>query len=629
MHLYIFIAFFVSFVAAKTHRYDFNVTYVRRNPDGLHERRLIGINNQWPIPSIRVKPHDRVIINVDNQLDQNTSLHFHGLFLENQNYMDGPQQVTQCPIPPGHKFVYNFTIGDQAGTYWYHSHSGAQYSDGLRGLFIIEDETLPEHDEELSITLSDFYHEEAPQIMKRFLNKYNPTGAEPVPQNALVNDTKNVTWAVRADTNYLVRFVNMGLFVSQYVYFEDHVLTIVEVDGVRVEPQEVDSLYISVAQRYTVLLQTKNTSKNYRFVNIIDQELLDVLPEDLEVISTNYMVYDKNSHIPHRLENGPNKFESAIEKLNPYDDFNLKPLSKTALYDDYDYQIQLNFTMDNLGDGVNYAFFNNLTYVPPKVPTLMSVLSAGEFANSVGIYGSNTHTYILQKDEVVEIVLNNMDPGKHPFHLHGHIFQILSRSPEGEDDDPILYDDSNPEHTKFPSHPMMRDTVMVNPNGFIVLRFKADNPGVWFFHCHVDWHLEQGLAITLVESPMDILAMNLSIPQSHWDACRLLNLSSYGNAAGNFGPTESDWLDLAGELVQVKPLPEGFTMKGYVAFALCSLLALYGLFSIYRYGIEDVDTQENEETMKKLYAILSEHQDNNQYALSTRESETEPLQPNP
>ena len=113
--------------------------------------------------------------------------------------------------------------------------------------------------------------------------------------------------------------------------------------------------------------------------------------------------------------------------------------------------------------------------------------------------------FVLQHNEVVEIVLNNMDDGKHPFHLHGHIFQVISRSEAGEDaEDPIVYDPENPDHTNFPDFPMIRDTVMVNPNGFIVLRFKANNPGVWFFHCHVDWHLEQGLAITLVEAPFEI-----------------------------------------------------------------------------------------------------------------------------
>ena len=54
----------------------------------------------------------------------NTTLHFHGLFVRGANQMDGPEMVTQCPIPPGETYLYNFTVTDQVGTYWYHSHTG-------------------------------------------------------------------------------------------------------------------------------------------------------------------------------------------------------------------------------------------------------------------------------------------------------------------------------------------------------------------------------------------------------------------------------------------------------------------------------------------------------------------------
>jgi iron transport multicopper oxidase len=64
-------------------------------------------------------------------------------------------------------------------------------------------------------------------------------------------------------------------------------------------------------------------------------------------------------------------------------------------------------------------------------------------------------------------------------HLHGHAFQVVTRS----QDDAGFYDPSNV--TALPATPMKRDTVLVRPNGHIVLRFRADNPGVWLFHCHI------------------------------------------------------------------------------------------------------------------------------------------------
>lgn len=603
-------------VVAKTHTFHFNASYITANPDGIRERKVIGINGEWPLPTIRVKKNDRVQIYLTNLLeDRNTSLHFHGLFQKDSNSMDGPEMVTQCPIAPGYTFLYNFTVDDQAGTFWYHSHSGAQYSDGLRGVFIIEDtEPLPfKYDKEVTLTVSDWYHSEYTEIMHNFLNRYNPTGAEPIPQNSLFNDTRNVTWSVEPDTTYLLRIVNMGMFTSQYLYIEDHTFTIVEIDGQLVEPIETDSLYITVAQRYAVLVHTKNSiSKNYRFVNIIDEEMLDFLPEELQVISTNWIAYNKKVDFPPLMKNGPERFAKLVEALNPVDDFYLRPLSKEPILPDYDYQVLLDFTMENLGDGVNYALFNDKTYVAPKVPTLMTVLSSGKYASHSSIYGSNTNSYVLQHNEVIEIVLNNRDAGKHPFHLHGHNFQVISRSEEGEDEDnPIVYDPNDPDHNNFPEFPMVRDTVLVNANGFIVLRFKANNPGVWFFHCHVDWHLEQGLAITLIEAPLEIQKTQ-NISANHWEACELSDVPGKGNAAGNYGNSKDTWFDLTGENLQSEPLPPGFTREGYIAFFFCTVFALYGILCIYKYGMEDVKNDNNEAVINKLYSILEKYDSSNE-----------------
>lgn len=112
-NLFVFFAlwFWGQVVSAKTHIYDFNITWVTANPDGLLARPVIGINGKWPIPVIRTTIGDRLIVNVNNQLgNQSTSLHFHGLFQNGTTEMDGPTAVSQCPIPPGGSFTYNFTV---------------------------------------------------------------------------------------------------------------------------------------------------------------------------------------------------------------------------------------------------------------------------------------------------------------------------------------------------------------------------------------------------------------------------------------------------------------------------------------------------------------------------------------
>ncbi|KAL6451112.1 FET3 Iron transport multicopper oxidase FET3 [Candida maltosa Xu316] len=582
--------YLLPLIMGQIHKFDWNVSYISANPDGLHERRMIGINNHWPNPTIRVKKNDRVIINLTNSLpDRNTSLHFHGLFQKNYNGQDGPEFVTQCPIAPGFTFVYDFNVTDQTGTYWYHSHSGSQYGDGLRGLFIIEDDEFPyEYDEDVTLSVGDHYHLESPEIMTKFMTRFNPTGAEPIPQNGLFNETKNVTWNVKPDTTYLLRVVNMGLFVSHYVFVEDHTFTIVEVDGVVVEPYEVDSLYLTAAQRYVV------------FVNILDETMLDILPSDLQIVSTNWVVYDESVELPKHLPY--HDFEGTLKPLKGFDDFDLKPLAKTKLLPEPDYTIQVNLTMEVLGDGITYAAFNGITFTPPKVPTLYTVLSSDKnVTTDQSIYGSNTNSFVLQDDEVVEIILNNHDPGKHPFHLHGHNFQLISRF-NGDEDHEVFFDPNNETFTDYPEYPMIRDTVEVKANGFMVLRFKANNPGVWFFHCHVDWHLEQGLALLLIENPLEIKNSQSKISSNHIDACEAVGMKYKGNAAGNL-----DFLDLHGENLQPKPLPPGFTFKGYTAMLACTIVAIYGLWSIYNYGMEDINKDNSEVVIERLYKILDDN----------------------
>lgn len=620
--------FLCALALAKTHEYHFNATLIDANPDGVHERKVIAINGEWPLPIIRVAKNDRVVIHLTNSMeDRNTSLHFHGLFMKNQNSMDGPEHVTQCPIPPNSTFVYDFVV-EQTGTYWYHLHLGSQYSDGLRGMFIVEEEAVLDYpfefDEDVPLSVCDWYHRESKGIMADFKSRYNPTGAEPVPQNALFNETRNATWTVQPDTTYYLRIVNMGMFVSQYLYVEGHTFTVVEIDGVYVEPVETDSLYIAVAQRYGVLLKTKKDPKQlvFRFVSILDEPMLDVLPLDLQIVSTNYLQYgDATGDKPEPLSNGKGQYDKLVSALKTVDDFVLRPVDPQPLLDEYDYQIVLNLTMENLGDGVSYAFFNGITYNAPKVPTLYSVLSSGKLATNAAIYGSNTNTFVLQYGEVIEIVLNNMDPGIHPFHLHGHTFQLVARS-EGTDDEtnPQIYNENH--HSKFPEYPMMRDTVMVNANGYIVLRFKAENPGVWLFHCHVDWHLEQGLAITLVEAPIEIQKDQKPIGDSHFSACLAGNNPTKGNAAGRFG-SDAEWLDLTGENLQVKPLPLGFTTRGYVALLACAAAAIYGIFSIYQYGMEDISSDNAEHMVAKLYRVLEEYDEGETSTMLTLDSNGE------
>ncbi|KAL7624080.1 hypothetical protein AAE478_005637 [Parahypoxylon ruwenzoriense] len=223
----------------------------------------------------------------------------------------------------------------------------------------------------------------------------------------------------------------------------------------------------------------------------------------------------------------------------------------------------------------------------PKVPTLYSALSAGEMATNPTVYGSFTNTFILEKGEIVQIIVNNLDTGRHPFHLHGHHFQAIYRSEE----DAGTFEDSNVTEADYQITPMRRDTLVLYPTGNIVLRFRADNP---------EWHVASGLRIfqvtigsyrrqkltsnaivaTFVEAPLD-LQKTLTIPRDHLDACAAKGVPTAGNAAGN----TANLLDLTGEPRSPDRLPDGFTMRGKVALAFSCLCGILGVMTVAWYGL--------------------------------------------
>ncbi|RMZ84783.1 hypothetical protein DV737_g886, partial [Chaetothyriales sp. CBS 132003] len=415
------------------------------------------------------------------------------------------------------------------------------------------------------------------------MSLYNPTGAEPIPQSFLLNDTQNTSLQVEPGTTYMLRLINIGAFVAQYFYIEDHELTIVEIDGVYTEPTKADILYIAIAQRYAVLVTTKNsTAKNYPIVTVADSELLDTIPSDLQLNNTNWLEYNKSA--PHLQAN---MAVDTSSDLVPFDDMTLVPADHMPLFAEPDHIIDLTVVMQNLDNGKGYAFLNNISYTAAIVPTVLTVLSSGDLCTNEVIYGEFTQPVVLEHNQVVQIVLNNNDTGTHPFHLHGHNFQLINRDPPlgrhfydySDLDSPVNFNPDN--HTAFPKVPARRDTFVVPPQGSWVVRFVADNPGVWFFHCHIDWHLSQGLGMLLIEGPRHIQAqLPNGVPSDHLAACKAASIPTTGNAAGN----SEDFLDLSGQPEQPGWIPAGFTTRGIVALVFSTINAVLGMTFIGIYG---------------------------------------------
>ena len=114
-----------------------------------------------------------------------------------------------------------------------------------------------------------------PGLLDGFINYKNPTGAEPVPNSALMNDTQNLTISVQPGKTYYFHVANVGAFAGQYFWIEGHIMKIIEVDGVYTEPADADMIYITAAQRYGFLLTARDdASTNFAIVGSMDQVLL-------------------------------------------------------------------------------------------------------------------------------------------------------------------------------------------------------------------------------------------------------------------------------------------------------------------------------------------------------------------
>jgi len=191
----------------------------------------------------------------------------------------------------------------------------------------------------------------------------------------------------------------------------------------------------------------------------------------------------------------------------------------------------LEFSFGIMTDLTRRAMANGITYNFPLVPTVFSALTLGENATNPNAYGPLS--FVLNYGEVIDLVVKNALV-QHPFHLHGHKFWIMSRSQNYTSDDPTL----NPPIVEGQKNPMRRDTILIPQQQSATLRFVANNPGAWLFHCHIEWHFEIGFAVQFIEAPLEAQKFSQDFPPILNEHCAQLNLPSSGNAAGHMSTTD-------------------------------------------------------------------------------------------
>jgi len=144
--------------------------------------------------------------------------------------------------------------------------------------------------------------------------------------------------------------------------------------------------------------------------------------------------------------------------------------------------------------------------------------------------------------KTIDLLISNFDDGNHPYHLHGYKFWVLAQGhgypPRRSLDGPMDLDNLSPLYESLDlSNPMRRDTASVEAFGWALIRFVADNPGAWAFHCHVSWHAEAGLLMQFL-TRTDLL-IDSQISEAHRELCRADGLEK------GMGPTDEIYYDEA------------------------------------------------------------------------------------
>ncbi|KAJ3269873.1 ferroxidase fet3 [Terramyces sp. JEL0728] len=504
---------------------NWNIGYVENaDPRGGFPRRVIGINGEWPIPPVIANQGDVLVIHATNNLqrDSPTSIHFHGIFQNGTNFYDGALGINDCGIPFGGSYTYKVKL-NQVGSFWIHGHGFGDYPNGFRTPLVIqnyEDNLTFGYYDEFTVALSDWYDREFEDLFYNdFFLEFNGEGAEPIPSGPVINDAPNQVFAVKPGQKYRFRVIAMATFASMKFWIDNHNLTIVEVDGVSVHPYQVDTLLLGSAQRYSVVVDTlKSINYNYNINVAFNEDMFgDNFPANYSRSVTSTLQYSPTAPLFNFTGDEP-EFTLDETQLVP-----IVPIHSIAP----DFTLTYKVVFGKFTDDRNHGSFDRVSYAFPNVPAIFSASTMGNLATQNAIYGPSTHSNVLPYNQMIQLVVLNLDKeGDHPFHMHGHSFQLVGKGYTPYYNETAL----NPVFNAL-KNPVRRDTVIIPKRGWAVLRFRADNPGVWPFHCHIQWHFATGLAAQLIEAPLQ-LQKSQTIPQQMKNNCIARGIKITGNAAG-------------------------------------------------------------------------------------------------
>ncbi|KAF5393153.1 hypothetical protein D9757_001356 [Collybiopsis confluens] len=414
---------------------------------------------------------------------RSTALDFDGVFISTEN---------------------SFNEGSPA----FYSQLSVQYVDGLRGPLVIYDpedplQDLYDVDDESTIwQVGDWWHNTSTSM----LVTYVASGIVPVSDTGTFNGIGRFNGGpevpfsvvnVVAGKRYRFRIINESARNVFTMSVDSHNLTVIETDGTPTTPQTVNSIDMLAGQRYSVVLAANQPVDNYW----INAPYTGGSPaNNLHQNATLSRGILRYQGAPAADPAAPMSLGPAAGELNALVEANLAPLVAEAAPEP-DVNITLNLVVvggDLYLSGLDLIYaivktagraqwnVNNVSYLPPSVPTLVKILDGADAATDFSV---TENTFILPANKTIQIIFPPSDDDEaHPFHLHGNNFWLVK---------------SNTTDVVNTVNPIRRDVAGVGAEGTI-LRFSTTNPGPWFFHCHIFWHFQAGLATVMASGPEEV-----------------------------------------------------------------------------------------------------------------------------
>ncbi len=448
---------------------ELSAEIVKKKIDGK-EIRMFGYNGQIPGPLIKIHQGDTIYVNFTNNIDQDTTVHWHGLRLENEN--DGVPGVTQEPIKPGQSFMYKLDFPD-SGIYWYHPHVREDYQQelGLYGNILVEpsnSELLNPVNKEQFMMLDDiqldgqdikqFYEEKIKQVLMGRFGDF-----------MLINGEDSYNLSVKKGE--IVRFYLTNTANTRIFNFSisGQKLKVIGSDSGTYEQETWDNAVVIAPSERRVVEVLFDNPGTYNIMNInpvmkYNLGKIQVLDIAVENKISNFEKLRSNILVKEELKN----YKQYINK-NP------------------DVELKLDIKFPGMSNG---HMMGSMMHIEESGIEWEDVMKPANFASS-----NNTIDWLITDSKTgksnmaidynwkigdkVKIRIfndpNSMHPMQHPIHFHGQRFLVLAV--DGVPNDNLVW----------------KDTVLVPSGKKVDILLDVTNPGDWMAHCHIAEHLSDGM----------------------------------------------------------------------------------------------------------------------------------------